>query len=186
MVIFDLLKPNVEKLEKERDIESLIQALGHKDKNVRRGAAKALGRMGEDVVEPLIEAVRFNDSDVRMEAAEVLGEIRNYVVVVIRGGLIKFVNSAVTKITGLSKRETIGKQFTDFVSPEYEKTVLERYKKRLMDEKTPSVYEVEILSKDENKIPVEINASLIEYEGRPADLAIIRDLSHQKRASNKD
>jgi hypothetical protein len=53
----------------------------------------------------------------------------------------------VNKITGLKKRETLGKQFIDFVAPKHQETALLRYKMRLMDEKIP-------------KIPVEINASL--------------------------
>jgi PAS domain S-box-containing protein len=73
-------------------------------------------------------------------------------------------------------REILGKQFIDFIAPEFEEIVLNRYKKRLMGEKIPNVYEVEILSKKGEKIPTEISASLIKYEGRPADLAILRDL----------
>ena len=58
----------------------------------------------------------------------------------------------------------------------------ERVKKRLKGEAVPRRYEIDILSKDGSTIPVEINASLIEYAGRPADMAIIRDITERRQA----
>ena len=41
-----LFKPNVEKMEKHRNVVGLIKALKHKDRDIRLGAAKALDRIG--------------------------------------------------------------------------------------------------------------------------------------------
>jgi len=101
-------------------------------------------------------------------------------IIIIQDGLLKFVNPPIAKITGFSKEEAVGKPFTSFVSPEYKKLVLERYKKRLKGEKVPEKYEIEIVAKNGTKIPVEISASLIEHEGRPADMAILRDITERK------
>jgi PAS domain S-box-containing protein len=176
MGLFGLSKPDVEKLEKEKDVTGLIDALGHKNLDVQKEAKRAILEIGDATVEPLIANIHYNDGVIRKEAAELLGEIKDLGVVVIRGGLIKFANSTAAKFSGYSMSEILGKQFVDFIAPEFEKLVLDRYKKRLMNEKIPSVYEVEILSKKGEKIPTEISASLIKYEGRPADLAILRDL----------
>jgi HEAT repeat protein len=51
-------KPNVEKMERKRDIKGLVKALGHKDSNVRRGASIALGRIGSPAIKPLLEALK--------------------------------------------------------------------------------------------------------------------------------
>jgi PAS domain S-box-containing protein len=101
-------------------------------------------------------------------------------IIIIQDGLLKFVNTPLTIITGLTPEETIGKQFLDLVSPTYREMVSDRYKKRISGEEPPNRYEIEILSKDGKKIPVEISATLIEYEGRPADMAIIRDITERK------
>ena len=76
MGIFDR-KPNVEKLEKKRDIEGLIEALQYrKDLIVRGEAASALGRIGyKRAAEPLVQALKDEDSYVRQEAAIALGNI---------------------------------------------------------------------------------------------------------------
>jgi PAS domain S-box-containing protein len=103
-------------------------------------------------------------------------------IVIIQDGLLKFANSKMVEITGFPKEEAIQRPFTDFVSPEYRELVIDRYKKRMSGEEIPNKYEIEILSKDGGKIPVEISASIIQYEGRPADMAIVRDITERKRA----
>jgi PAS domain S-box-containing protein len=118
--------------------------------------------------------VIYNDSSIRESAAKALGEIADYMVVVIRGGLIKYVNPAVRRILGYTEYQILNKQFTEFVAPEYEELVLERYKKRLMDEKVPSTYQVHVLSREKDRVKVELHASHIQFEGRSADLAILK------------
>jgi PAS domain S-box-containing protein len=103
-------------------------------------------------------------------------------IVIIQDGLIKFVNTKISEITGITAKQAVGKPFVDFVSPAFREIVVERYKKRLSGIKVPDRYEVEILSKSGKPIPFEISASVIEYEGKPADMAIIRDISERKLA----
>jgi HEAT repeat protein len=60
----------------EPAVEPLINALKDNDKDVRRGAAIALGEIGDvRAVEPLINALKDNDKRVRSEAVIALGEI---------------------------------------------------------------------------------------------------------------
>ena len=59
-------------------IEELIEKLGHQDEDIRRGAARALGDMGEDAkdaVSVLIQALQDQDRSVRRSAAKALEEI---------------------------------------------------------------------------------------------------------------
>jgi PAS domain S-box-containing protein len=177
---------SVEKLKDTRDFEGLISALESEDRDVRRNAVKVLGELGDVAVEPLIQTVRCNDGEVRKTAAEALGKIGNWGVVILRGGLIKFANSMTTKINGFPKSELVEKLFTKFIAPDFEELVLERYKKRLSGQRVPSRYEIEIISKSGVRIPVELNAFLVEYEGAPADLVLIRDLRKPQRKNKKE
>jgi signal transduction histidine kinase len=52
-------------------------------------------------------------------------------------------------------------------------------------EVVPGRYEIAISTKDGNEIPVEVNANPIDFEGKPADMAIIRDIIEKKRAADK-
>jgi len=76
MPFFGLGKPNIEKLREKRDVKRLCKALSYKDGMVRRGAAFALGMIGDKrAVEPLITALKDPDGNVRTSAAESLGKI---------------------------------------------------------------------------------------------------------------
>jgi HEAT repeat protein len=96
-------KPDIEKMERNGDVERLIRALEHEDSDIKYDAATALGRIGDArAVEPLIRALKgplggraaeplkeigepavgaliqvlkYKDSNVRRNAAWTLGEI---------------------------------------------------------------------------------------------------------------
>ncbi len=64
------------KIDSEKAVEPLIQALKDADSFVRWNAADALGKIGsEKAVEPLIQALKDVDSSVRWNAADALGKI---------------------------------------------------------------------------------------------------------------
>lgn len=78
MGLFGIGKPNIEKLKVKKDVEGLIKALKHKDRDIREKAAKALGKIkGERAVETLIQALKDEGTWVRQEAAKALGKIKD-------------------------------------------------------------------------------------------------------------
>jgi len=73
-------RPDIRKLEQDRDIKGLIKALEHRDESLRKEAMEALKRMGGETVEPLINEFRKlspTDPTVKLSwtVAEVLGKI---------------------------------------------------------------------------------------------------------------
>jgi PAS domain S-box-containing protein len=116
------------------------------------------------------------------EKYSTLVEKGNDGIVILQDGLLKFANSKMAEITGFSVEEGVGKPFIDFVAPEYKELIMERHKKRIAGKMVKNRYEAELISKDNRKIPVEINANMIDYKGRPADMAIIRDITDRKKA----
>lgn len=101
-------------------------------------------------------------------------------IVILQDGILKFANSKMRELTGFTHEEVKESPFLRFVSLQYRDLVMKRYKKRVAGQNVPSKYEIEIISKSGRIIPVEINASYIDYEGRPADMAIVRDISERK------
>ncbi len=76
------IKPNIDRLERNGDVEGLINALKFKDCNIRKEAAGALKKIGDiRALFPLIEALEYKDwhesyavmGSVRETAAEALG-----------------------------------------------------------------------------------------------------------------
>ena len=103
-------------------------------------------------------------------------------IIIIQDGFLKFINSKMVSIAGFPLAESIEKPFLNFVPMEYREFVIDNYKKRLSGHEAPNNYEIEIISKEGKNIPVEINASVIDYEGKRAEMAIIRDITERKRA----
>lgn len=99
--------------------------------------------------------------------------------------VFRFVNPMMADFTRYSEDELLGMDFDKVLSPSSFQLVQERYTKRLSGEFVPNFYEVEILDRDGNIIPVEVNAGKIEYDGKPADLVFLRDIRERKRAEEE-
>jgi PAS domain S-box-containing protein len=105
--------------------------------------------------------------------------------VIIQDGLIKLANPTIAAIVQSIPEEMKGKPFLDFVSPNCKEKMSEKYKARMSGAQIPGIYESEGLKKDGKIVPLEINVSIIEYEGKPALMAIIRDITDRKQTEEK-
>ena len=52
-------------------------------------------------------------------------------------------------------------------------------------EDVPTVYETKAFNKDGTTVDLELNAEVIQYGGKPADLVIVRNISERKRADEE-
>ncbi|MCK5038923.1 MAG: PAS domain S-box protein [Thermoplasmata archaeon] len=106
-------------------------------------------------------------------------------IIVIQEGELKFVNDATEHILGYKKHELIGKDFLDFIAPEYQGMVMKNYMDRIEGKEVPATYELELSHKNSGIMPIEITSALIEYEGEPASLVFIRDITERKKMESQ-
>ena len=106
-------------------------------------------------------------------------------IVMLQDGVMKFVNTASLEIVGYTPEELPGIDFLKMVTPEDREMVMKRYADRMAGKEVPSIYEIALIRKDGITVPVEVNATFINYEGRPADLVVIRDITERKRAEEE-
>ena len=95
--------------------------------------------------------------------------------------VLRFANPKTEEITGYSAEELAKIPFVDIVHPEDRDMVLERHVKRLRGEEIPSIYSFRILNRSGEELSAELNAVLINWEGRPATLNFLRDITSQKK-----
>jgi PAS domain S-box-containing protein len=105
----------------------------------------------------------------------------NEVIVVAQDGMLKFFNSRTTVVLGYSKEELASKPFIEFVHPDDQQMVAGRYVARLGGEELPSVYSFRVVDRAGNVRWVEISAVLINWEGMPATLNFLTDITERKR-----
>ncbi len=105
-------------------------------------------------------------------------------IIVNQDGIIIFANAKMLQILGFSSHEIVGKPFPDIISPEYRHVMSERYEKRVAGDAVQKQYEVDLIHKNGSSIPVEISASIVEYEGKPAVMGIVHDISERREMVN--
>ena len=102
-------------------------------------------------------------------------------IIFVQDGLIKYVNESAAKLVGHSPEELIGTSFERFIHPDDLKNVIEAYEKRLKGEKIPSRYELRIKGKEGKISYVEVNADIVNYQGKPVTISILRDITEKKK-----
>jgi len=107
------------------------------------------------------------------------------VVAIVQDGVCKFANRAAEEVSGFEVEEIVGKPFLNWMTPESRDLVAQRYKLRMAGEKVPPIYEAKIQCKDGAIKDIEVSAGIIQYQGRPADLAIARDVTERKRTEEE-
>ncbi|MDD1744026.1 MAG: PAS domain S-box protein, partial [Methanomassiliicoccales archaeon] len=105
-------------------------------------------------------------------------------IVVIQDGTVRLVNPMAVSMIGSSEAELLSKPFPETIHPEDRAFVVENHKKRLRGEAVPDRYHFRLLTKDGGFKWVEISAVAIEWEGRPATLNFITDVTERKRAED--
>lgn len=95
--------------------------------------------------------------------------------------VLKFANPKAEELTGYSAEELAKIPFVDLIHPEDKDMVIERHLKRLKGEELPSIYSFRILHRSGEELSVELNAVLINWEGRPATLNFLRGITAQMK-----
>lgn len=169
----------------------LCSELMHEDGVIKTNAQTFLTQVEQRERVELERAVQERNQELARANAELreseekyrlLVENANEAVLVVQDGLFKFFNCKTMEISGYSQEELASKPFAELIHPEDREMVVERHRRRLKGEKFLNVYPFRIIDKDGNVKWVEINAVLINWEGRPATLNFLTDITERKRA----
>jgi len=135
-----------------------------------------------DITERKRAEERLRESE---EKYHLVVEHANQGILIAQDGMIKFSNPKMLKISGYSQEELSSKQFTQFIHPDDRQTVVENHLKRLQGVELPHIYNFRILDKEGNIKWLEINAALINWEGKPATLNFLTNITERKRAEEE-
>jgi PAS domain S-box-containing protein len=91
-------------------------------------------------------------------------------------------NRSGEEITGYSREEAAGMNIIDVLAPAYIPVAREMITRKT-DDKTPTVYELEIITKTGRRVRLEVSTRLIYNDGQPVGVqGIARDLTERKRS----
>jgi two-component system NtrC family sensor kinase len=97
-------------------------------------------------------------------------------------GKIKFANRRTFEVIHYTQDELFSRPFADIIHPEDRELVVRRYTQRLEGEDTVPMYSFRIVDRDGTIKWLELRASPIQWEGRPATLNFVTDITESKQA----
>jgi len=106
----------------------------------------------------------------------------DFVAIVDEKGKILAVNDAAEKVGGFKRKEFVGKNFltADILTSKSKAVTVKNLAKRMIGARIRP-YEIELVTRDGEKKWGEVSATKIEYKGRPANLAVFRDITERKK-----
>lgn len=107
------------------------------------------------------------------------------VIMIIKDGKIKFANNVSEELLGAPPEDMIDSKFLKYVAAESRNTVKKRSSPDMHRQDGLNIYEIIMVKRNGLRVPVEVNATLIEYEDQPADLIVIRDITLRKRLESE-
>ncbi|MBI3649922.1 MAG: PAS domain S-box protein [Acidobacteria bacterium] len=111
-----------------------------------------------------------------------LDNARDFIFTLDIEGNFKTVNRAALQLTGYSREEALHMNFAQVVTPE-SMPLASAIMEVLRDGRSVPVYEVEIATKDRQKVRIEVNSQTIYRKGKPVEIqSIARNITERKRA----
>jgi PAS domain S-box-containing protein len=102
-------------------------------------------------------------------------------VLVHRDGLILYVNPAMTHTLDIKPEEVLKKPILDYIAPEFHPRVAAAIRERIKTGQD-NPYEIEILPRKAGRRTVLIRGSVIEFDGSPAILNVLTDITERRKA----
>ncbi len=133
-----------------------------------------------DVTERLKTEEALRESE---EKYRNLAENANEAIFVAQDGIIRYINPKSTEIAGYTREEFISHSFLEFIHPEDQQMVVERHLQRLAGEVPASYsYVFRVVTKDGAVKWVELKGVRIDWEGKPATLNFLDDITARRAA----
>ena len=131
--------------------------------------------------------VRVQERTAALQEAEAkyrtLVEQARDAIIIVQDGQIVYANPACEALSGYTLEEFCQRppQVGDFLAPDDRARVVGYYAKRLRGEAVPECYEADLVRKDGQRVTVEIKPCVIVYQGQPAIMALLRDITDRKQ-----
>jgi PAS domain S-box-containing protein len=103
-------------------------------------------------------------------------------IVVAQHGKIRFMNPYGLEIFGITAEQVQGMPIGELIHPEDQAMVLDYNQRRMSGETVPTIYTFRVIDKKGKTRTVEINVILTTWEGLPATLNLLHDITERVRA----
>ena len=106
-------------------------------------------------------------------------------ITVAQDGMLQYANARLLEMIQVSAKDIVNRPFIDFIHPDDRAFVFERYQHRIAGENTAQNYDFRVVGKDKKIVWVQLSAVRIVWNGRPATLNFLMDITERKQAEEK-
>ncbi|HEX4834887.1 MAG TPA: PAS domain S-box protein [bacterium] len=156
-----------------------------------RGALTAAGQFLAESLSPFEMTHRgYREANAALQASEkryreLFENANDIVFTTDLTGELTSVNRTGENLTGYRRGEVSSMNFSTLVAPEHLPVAQRMLKRRLTGEVEGIRYEIDIVTRDGRRIPVEVHTSVLYQEGRPVGIqGIARDVTERKQAEH--
>jgi two-component system cell cycle sensor histidine kinase/response regulator CckA len=119
------------------------------------------------------------------EKYRLLVEHAGEAIFIVQDDVLKFANQRTADLVGYSVDELAKIPFIKHIHPDDRELVATTYVKRLSGQAVPPVYTFRVVNQDGDVLWADLNAVLVQWEGRPASLNFMRDITFQKNMESQ-
>ncbi|PKL63949.1 MAG: hypothetical protein CVV32_10980 [Methanomicrobiales archaeon HGW-Methanomicrobiales-3] len=146
----------------------------------RDASGRTIGTHGanQDITERKMAEIALRESEERYRS--LIDQLPDYVIVH-RNGILLYVNPAGAATISNTAQTLVGTSFLSLVAPESHAIVRQAAAQRMQGEEVPP-YEIKIAARDGTYHSVLVHGALIQYEGGPASINVLTDITPLKEA----
>ena len=133
-------------------------------------------RLRQEIIErrKAEEAIRRSEERYRLVV-----ENANEGIAIVQDGVFRLVNPRLAEFIGYAPEDLISKHFEDFIHPDDRRMVINRHHQRMTGKAVPSTYSFRVIDREGETKWLEINSVKITWEGRPATLNFLADITRR-------
>jgi PAS domain S-box-containing protein len=141
-----------------------------------------------ELAHKLHHAISRKRADLALERSERdyrnLVEHANEAICVAQDGVLRMVNPRSVELSGYADYELLDKPFTRIIHPDERETITDRFRRRIGGEPVTSRNTYRLYRKDQTTRWIDLSAVTITWDGRPATLNFITDVTDRKQAED--
>jgi len=148
----------------------------------QNGEAIAISGVARDITSRKQAVAALKESE---EKYRLLFENANDAIFIVQDNQLKYPNKKGREMGKFLGLELDKFPFAHYIHPDDRNNVIDRHIKRLKGERAPDTYSFRIVGKQEQEIWAKLNSISIKWEGKPATLNFLRDITSQKKLENQ-
>ncbi len=159
-------------------------------------AVSFTGRIGHDAQGRFLQThCIFHDVTDRKRAEEALHRSEEQyrlvvdnaaeVICIVQDGMIKFANPRIEEVTGYTLGQMRSRPFADCIHPDDRPAVVERFRRNWAGEDLTGIFQCRAIRQDGRIRWLEVKPVTVQWEGRPAALSFITDVTDRREAERE-